>query len=358
MRFGKDFLFLEANLFLMKKHLLPILALALIITSCQKPVDEELPDTPPVVTPNPPSPATDSIRKIMLIEQKTYKADGSVNDQYYTLYVQDSVNRTITEIYDSVLSEQTRRYYDVSGRLEKIVYQSRDEDDPTIVLKDSVIFSRPSANEVQWEYKSEDYNATQKAIISNLAAGAKQVRITSSEYDPVKYYSKLTLNATGALDSLLATQEAPSAQTNFTKVEVTYNAGGVPVSKLNTTWQTITSTSYTNSYTITKDAKPNTFLNSFIDRLCGTDLAWMPYYWNTAPTGYFDYSFTDKLFLLKGTPESFIINLKEYRNGVFHSDNGTWNYQFPVQYDSNGRIISSSLKIDGKLEESLTIKYF
>lgn len=326
------------------RNLLIPVAAVFFLASCQPEPIEDMPGTDP-------DPVAGEKRK-MLVEETIYDQSGNPDHKYYYLYKQDTAARTITCWVDTLTDEFERRYYDANGRLQKIFYNNADETVPA--SKDSLMITRVSANQLSLKYSWDPFSF--EAVTTSLPGGRTQVTVTRTDLDPNIYNTRLFFNVRDALDSIMIASNT-AAPVYYYKKEVFYDAGGKPVSDLSTSWQAQTTSVFTRTQSFTKDAKDNQYLLSFTDKLCGSDLGWMKYYLDWAPTDFFDYAMTDQVFLLQGTMQSMIVNTRETHNGT-PTDDGPYQFTYPTQYNAAGRIVSWEERNDGKIQNSISIKYY
>lgn len=317
----------------------------LFFASCQREANEILVDEENI-----------SSQRKFIVKYKIYDTAGAVSNELYTLYIVDSAAHTIYNVVDTLADVYESRHFDVNGRLEKVVYNNTDVALPS---RDSIMITRSGTSGISWNYSPGFGAVSTTAFITLLPGGRKHISITEAGQDPNKT-NEVYLNAAGTLDSFVLAN--PATASNYAEVHrtrVVYDVDGKPVTVIRTLHQPTVVFTFTSTEQLTKDTRDNEYLNTFLDKLCGSDLAWINYIYTNAlgPGSIIPYIIGNKIGLLKGTVQSIAIDQQSVYNGlVIDSDSGL--YEHPTQYDASGRIISWQEKVDGKLLISLDIEYF
>ena len=321
----------------------------LVLFSCKKGNDND----PEILTPTP----KNFKPKFLVKRTNYYPGLSSLNN---TFYGEDSVDHSIYSIMDSTINRYMSWHYDANGRLVKVVYNNTFRKGQ----RDSIMISRPAANTFKWVYSKglgtidQTSVADRTVVISDLGSNRSLVTITQQGFDPSIYYEKVYLNSFGAADSSILRYRPLGPGVSLLKRELFYNPDQQINSQVTTEYQNGSPFIYVTTSAITRDNYELTYFHEFIDKLSGTDMAWLPYSTITTFNPIYQNEFTDVLMLSNGALLTVSSEIKKYENGVFVSNEGTRQYTYTNTYDTQDRITLSEEKLNNVLILKAEITYY
>lgn len=293
--------------------------------------------------------------RVMLINTLVYDPEGFPNGSYYTLYEEDTLQKTITAYFDTLDVGYYRYYYDDLNRLTKILIYNAD----TMRLvnsRDSFVFTRPAVNKITMTHEEgvEHYD------IADIGGGRKKVLITKDGKNPQYHRSELYISSGGWPDSTIElTDRFNLNESDSYRTHYQFDASGKPMSIKYRFEQDGESGYHLTDLEFNKDAQPNIFLDSFLGKLAGSDMQWNLLWLHNSPSYELFYEMSDHLFLRKGT----VLNLK-YRTRIYdrtgNLDIESILYDETIEpvYDTRGRITKLTIKNKGKMYRQPEITYY
>jgi hypothetical protein len=326
-----------------------LLASLILAASCQREITDEL-----LTEPGNQDSATVNNR-VMLVNTQIYDPEGFAYGSYYTLYEEDTLQKTITAYFDTLDVGYYRYYYDDLNRLTKILIYNAD----TMRLvnsRDSFVFTRPAENKITMTYDGgvEHYD------IADIGGGRKKILITQDGKNPQYHRSEFYLSSGGWPDSTIELADRFNTnQSDSYRTHYRFDASGKPLSIQYRFEQDPSSGYQLTDLEFNKDAQPNIFLDSFLGKLAGSDMQWNLLLLNKSPSYELFYEMSDHLFLRKGT----VLNLK-YRTRIYdragNLDVESILYDETIEpvYDTRGRITKLTIKNKGKMYRQPEITYY
>jgi hypothetical protein len=335
-----------------KLHILLTISLVLLLAACKKDKTNS-PVDPPQEEPG--------------IKKKFQVKSSSGGGAFWGLwqYAEDKVNHVIYNIdmRASIYMEVYQSFHlDASGRLEKVVHNNSN-------YRDSIMITRPAANTIRFTYSAEwqpEVNRLNKTVItSSISNGRKLIEATYDGYNPATVYDRYYMNAAGTMDSSIMKFTSSNGNVFIEKEEFFYDANQIPITLVKTSFQSDIQRTYTRTFEITKENQKNEYLNNFLSKTFGTDLAWMSYrYYTTGNAVYnmsiFNQPLGDRVWMMNGSAVLTIVTDRDYTNGVLIRTYTPVTYENRNTYDSKGRItkIGKYINGGGTPDDLIEVEYF